>query len=246
MINYRERSYVVKRYDRYAETPQDIKDKANKILNEFISKNREKHFNLIRNRIRKAWGWIPDEEIIENLLQEIYEYLCLSPYQVIEFNESGCMWRLFNTLVYHPSTLRKAHWATKKKAASLDEIEVDFAYEEDDYQWCDSLDSTLPIEERIEMHKLALDELELYLMDNPSSKLANALEMQKKCFGVKAWKVAFNFAATPNYKFLRDNTKALGIQNVQNYLDYFKNICSEVYGKEVKHYAQSPRKHVNK
>lgn len=208
-----------------------------KILNEFISKNRTKHFRILNKRLRTVLGNV-DADTVEDTLQNIYVYMYLNPEKVKEFYSTGYLGRLFNTIVYHAFTLINVSQSTPKDLPLMEEM--DFEYEEDEKQWTvDSLDPTLSNEARLEGHRIALDELKSYLIDNPQSNLKKALELTKNTYSELTYRVAMHYCATPSYKFLRDNAKELGLKNIQPNLQKFKEICSQVYGKKLVWNAQS-------
>lgn len=209
-----------------------------KILNEFISKNRTKHFRILNKRFIRVFGGYVDPDVIEDMLQNIYVYMYLSPDKVKDFYSTGHLDRLFNSLVYHKYTTMNMSQSMNTDLPLLEEM--DFPYEEDEKQWTvDSLDPTLSNEERLEGHRIALDELKSYLIDNPQSNLKKALELTKNTYSMLAYRIALNFVATPSYKFLQDNAKELGLKNIQPNLQKFKEICSKVYDKKLVWNAQS-------
>lgn len=208
-----------------------------KILNEFISKNRTLHFRILNRRLRSVLSEV-DTDIVEDTLQNIYVYMYLNPERVIDFNSTGRLDRMFNSIAYHVFTLINVSSKLPKDLPLMEEM--DFKYEEDEKQYTtESLDPTLSNEVRLEAHRIALDELSSYLLDNPQSNLKKALELTKKNYSEVAHKVAMNYCATPSYKFLRDNIKELGLKNVQSNIRHFKEICSQVYGKKLVWHAQS-------
>ena len=147
---------------------------------------------------------------------------------------------MFNSLAYHIFTLANASHLMQKDLPLLDSM--DFIYEEEEHWTTDNLNHELDNEERLEGHRIALDELKSYLLDNPQSNLKKALELMKSKSVDSAYKVALNFVATPNYKFLNDNREKLGLKNLQYNITKFKKVCSEVYGKEPMWNAQFPWK----
>lgn len=208
-----------------------------KILNEFISKNRSLHFRILNKRLRSVLGNV-DEDTVEDTLQNIYLYMYLNPERVIDFNSTGRLDRMFNSLAYHVFTLISVSSKLPKELPLMEEM--NFEYEEDEKQYStESLDPTLSNEVRLEAHRIALDELSSYLLDNPQSNLKTALELTKKNYSEFTYKVAINYCATPSYKFLRDNFKELGLKNIQSNIYRFKEICSQVYGKKLVWNAQS-------
>ena len=213
-----------------------------KILNEFISKNRTKHFRILNKRFIRVFGGYADPDVVEDMLQNIYVYMYLSPDKVKEFYSTGHLDRLFNTLVYHKYTLMNISQSMNTNLPLSEDIDIPC---EESIHSCsfESLCPEFSNEERLEYHRIALDELREYLLDNPQSNLKKALEMTKNTWSESTCKVAINYCATPSYKFLRDNAKELGLKNVQHNLEKFKEICSKVYGKEVVWNGQSAVKH---
>lgn len=215
---------------------------VHKILNEFISKNRTKHFRILNQRFIHAFGGYVDIGVVEDMLQNIYVYMYLSPDKVKEFYSTGHLDRLFNSLVYHKYTLMNISHNMSNDLPLLEGM--DFPCEEDEQHWTlDSLNPDLSNEERLEGHRIALDELKSYLSNNPQSNLKKALELTKNSCLESAYKVAIHYCATPNYRFLRDNSKELGLKNLQYNIQKFKEICSKVYGKEIVWNAQSAWRH---
>lgn len=213
-----------------------------KILNEFISKNRTKHFRTVNNRFARVFGESIDTGTVEDVLQNIYLYMYLSPDKVKEFYSTGHLDRLFNSLVYHKYTLMNVSHSMSNDLPILEGM--DFPCEEDEQQWTlDSLNPDLSNEERLEGHRIALDELKSYLLDNPQSNLKKALDLTKKTYSELTYKVAIHYCATPNYRFLRDNSKELGLKNLQGSIQKFKEICSRVYGKKLVWNAQCAWRH---
>lgn len=212
------------------------------ILNDFIAKNRTKHYNILSGRLNRVFKFGIDDETVEDNLQNIYVYMYLNPETVKSFNETGCLNRLFNALAYNISLVGNI---SKKYGRELPMIEnVDFEYEESSHGCSfESLCPDLTNEERLEYHRIALDELKEYLLDNPQSKLKSALDIIKKEYNKPTYDVALNYAATPSYKFLETNKAVLGIKNVQNNVDKFKKVCERVYGKELVWNGQSSVKH---
>lgn len=210
-----------------------------RILNEFISKNRTKHYRILARRLNKTFKFEIDNETIEDNLQNIYIYMYLNPDTVKSFNETGCLDRLFNSLAYNISLVGNI---AKKYGRELPLMEnVDFECEEDEQQWTtDNLSHDLSNEQRLEAHRIALDELKSYLLDNPQSNLKKALEMTKNTKVDSTYKVALNFVATPSYTFLQKNREELGLKNIQNNINQFKEICAKVYDKKVVWNAQFP------
>lgn len=214
------------------------RNEVHRILNEFISKNRTKHFRILNRRFVRVFGGYVDTEVIEDMLQNIYIYMYLNPDKVKEFYSTGHLDRLFNSLVYHKYTLMNVSHGINTDLPLLEDM--DFPCEEDEKQWTvDSLNPDLSNEERLEGHRIALDELESYLIDNPQSNLKKALELTKSTYSSLTYKIALNFVATPNYSFLYKNREKLGLRNIQPNLQHFKEICSQVYGKKLIWNAQS-------
>lgn len=210
-----------------------------RILNEFISKNRSKHYRILSKRLNKAFKFGIDDETVEDNLQNIYIYMYLNPNTVKSFNETGCLNRLFTSLAYNISVIGNI---SKKYCRELPLMEnADFEYEEDEQQWTtDNLSHELSNEQRLEAHRIALDELKSYLIDNPQSNLKKALELTKNDKVDSVYNVALNFVATPSYAFLYKNREELGLRNIQNNLNRFKKICEKVYNKKVVWNAQFP------
>lgn len=212
---------------------------VHRILNEFISKNRIKHLRILNRRLKFVLGENIDIETVEDTLQNIYVYMYLSPDKVKDFYSTGYLDRMFNSLAYHIFTLTNASHNMQKDLPLLDNM--DFIYEEDEKQWTtDNLSHELSNEQRLEAHRIALDELKSYLLDNPQSNLKKALELIKNTKIESAYKVALNFVATPSYTFLHKNRKELGLKNIQNNLSKFKEICAKVYDKKLVWNAQFP------
>ena len=207
-----------------------------KILNEFISKNRTKHFRILNRRLRTVLGDV-DAETVEDTLQNIYVYMYLNPEKVKEFYSTGYLDRLFNSIVYHAFTLMNVSQSMPKDLPLMEEM--DFEYEEENHYSTESLDPTLSNEIRLEGHRIALDELSSYLFDNPQSNLKKALELTKNTCPEFTYRVAINYCATPSYTFLYKNREKLGLRNIQPNLQKFKEICSQVYGKKLVWNAQS-------
>lgn len=212
------------------------------ILNDFISKNRKNHYNILSKRLNKALKFGVEDEVIEDNLQNIYVYMYLNPETVKSFNETGCLNRLFNALAYNISLVGNV---LKRYYRELPMMEnIDFEYEETEITCSfESLCPDLSNEERLEYHRVAVDELKEYLLDNPQCKLKSALDIIKKEHKKSVYDVALNYAATPSYKFLETNKEILGIKNVQNNVNKFKKVCERVYGKEVVWNGQSAVKH---
>lgn len=215
---------------------------VHKILNEFISKNRKKHLRILNQRFIHVFGSCVDADVIEDMLQNIYVYMYLSPDKVKDFYSTDHLDRLFNSLVYHKYTLMNVSHSISNDLPILEGM--DFPCEEDEQQWTlDSLNPDLSNEERLEGHRIALDELKSYLLDNPQSNLKKALDLTKKTYSELTYRVAIHYCATPNYRFLRDNSKELGLKNLQGSIQKFKEICSQVYGKKLVWNAQCAWRH---
>lgn len=207
-----------------------------KILNEFISKNRTKHFRILNRRLRGFLGDV-DTDTVEDTLQNIYVYMYLNPEKVKDFYSTGYLDRLFNSIVYHVFTLMNVSQSMPKDLPLLEEM--DFEYEEENHYSTESLDPTLSNETRLEGHRIALDELYSYLFDNPQSNLKKALDLTKNTYPELTYRVAINYCATPSYTFLYKNREKLGLKNIQPNLQHFKEICAQVYGKKLVWNAQS-------
>lgn len=218
------------------------REEIHRILNEFISKNRKKHYNILSRRLNKALKFGVDDVIIEDNLQNIYVYMYLNPETVKSFNDTGCLNRLFNALVYNISLVGNVLRRYHRELPLMEDL--DFEYEESIHSCSfESLCPNFSNEERLEYHRVALDELKEYLLDNPQCKLKSALDIIKKEHKKSVYDVALNYAATPSYKFLEENKAVLGIKNVQNNVNKFKKVCERVYGKEVIWNGQSAVKH---
>lgn len=231
--------YEQKRLDRenrLKEIPEETLSNYREILNNYLSKNRKKHYNTLRQVLFKRYGTNIQDEQIENILQDLYEYSWLNIEKVIEFFDSGYPDRYFNSLFYHLSTSKQAMTMVHRnynEGTSSDGI--DFPVEEDSPSFNnDALNSHLSTEERIEAHFIALDETKQWLLDNPDSKLSKCIRMTFNEYGQQAYDVALAFVATPAIGFLIGNYETLGLHHIQGHVNQFKRICSKVYGKDLK------------
>ena len=231
-----------KKEQRLLEIPEEQLNEMRKILNDYIAKNRKKHINILNRCLLRRLGLMLTSEIVEDILQQLYEYSWLNIERVMEFHKTGHLDRYFLSLFYHPATTKNARirlgFVIQASPLGMDELNE---YVEDDPQYTNyALDPHAPIEERMEYHRIALDETKQWLWDNPQSNLKKALDIQKSRHGMLGYNVAINYVATPSYKFLYDNSEKLKLTNVYTYINKFKGVCSEVYGKEVLKQSQTP------
>ena len=232
-MTYDYKTETIQKIEHLKQIPEEELSKMRKILNDYISKNRRKHINFLKKSLMSRIGLMLTDEIVEDILQKIYEYAWINIETVMEFHKTGYLDRYFNSLFYNPSTTKNARLRLGRDIHTPI-IDDSNPYEEDDMFYTNyALDPHAPLEERLEYHKIALDETKNWLWDNPHSNLKKALDIQKKRHGLNGYNVALNYVATPSYKFLYDNYERLNLANVYHCIKYFKEVCSEVYGKEV-------------
>ena len=234
-MSYKTRIETEKKEQRLLEIPEEQLNEMRKILNDYIAKNRKKHINVLNRCLLRRLGLMLTSEIVEDILQQLYEYSWLNIERVMEFHKTGHLDRYFLSLFYHPATTKNARlrlgYDVRESELGMDELNE---YLEDDPQYTNyALDPWLPLEERLKYHRIALDETKNWLWDNPQSNLKKALDLQKSRYGIKGYNVALNYVATPSYKFLYDNFEILKLTNVYTYVRKFRKVCSEVYGKKI-------------
>lgn len=222
------------------EIPEEELDKMRDILNTYIAKNRKKHYNILRKSLTKRLGSMLDENIVEDTLQSIYVYAWTNIERVMEFYNTDGMDRYFNTIFYNPATTGSARVFLGKEIRAEINSEITPDIIDEKHYTNDALNPRNSLEERLEAHRIALEETLDYLHDNPHSKLHKALEIQKKQHGQKGYDVALNYITTPSFGFLTKNCRELGIHNVQHNIICFKQVCSEVYGKEILKQCEIP------
>ena len=234
------RKSTIEKQNKLQEIPEEELNRMRDILNEYIAKNRKKHLLLLRRALMKRLGSMLTDEILEDILQEQYVYAWINITRVMEFYETGYLDRYFNSLFYNPATSKNARLRLGRDVHT--EIIPDCQpYEESPEQYTNyALNPKLPLEERMEAHRNALDETKEFLWDNPNTNLKKALDLTRERYGQSTYLVALNYIATPSYSFLMKNCRELGIKNVQWNIDRFKNVCSEVYGKEILKQVEMP------
>ena len=239
-MSYKLRKETIERQNHLKEIPEEELNKMREILNEYIAKNRKKHLFILKKSIARRIGSYVTDEIAEDILQEQYIYAWTNIERVMEFYDTGYLDRYFNTLFFHVATRRRAEIRLGRDVHTefIDDI---LPEEESPQQYTnDALNAKLPLQERLEAHRIALDETKEFLWDNPNTNLKKALDLTRERHGQSTYLVALNYIATPSYSFLMKNCRELGIKNVQWNIDRFKKICSEVYGKEILKQAEMP------
>lgn len=236
------RKSTIEKQNKLQEIPEEELNRMRDILNEYIAKNRKKHLLLLRRALMKRLGSMLTDEILEDILQEQYVYAWINITRVMEFYETGYLDRYFNSLFFNPATSKNARLRLGRDVHT--EIIPDCQpYEESPDTFTNyALDVKLPNEERLEYHRIALDETKNWLLENPHSKLKKALDAQRNNYGPKAYTVALNYVATPSYSFLRKNSVELNLASVQGNIDKFKKVCSEIYGKDILKQCEMPTK----
>lgn len=229
---YGERKDTLKKIEHLLQIPEEELAPMRDILNKYISKNRKKHKFILRKALARRLGSMINDELVDDILQTIYIYSWQNIERVMEFYKTDSMDRYFNSLFYHIATTKRARLLLGRDIHTEIIDDILEAVEDDRQYTNDALNPKLTIEERIEAHRIALDETKEYLYDNPQSKLNKALEIQKKYSGQKGYDVAINYVTTPSYTFLMKNYKELNIHNVQANINKFKEVCEEVYGKQ--------------
>ena len=216
---------TVEKETKLKQLPQEKMEKLHTILNKYISSSHTKNVRYLANRLSKKFGHSIEHDIIEEALQEIYVYMYINPEKVFEFNETGNLQRLVNTLIYHLTTLNNAAKKIKSRGRmnffedvlnDEDEFVNEGMFEEEcEYNYVnDALDPRLPNEERLELHRMALKDVKDYLQENPNSKMNIALERLKTESTSKpdvAYRCGLNYCATMSYKFLKRNSVALDL-----------------------------------
>ena len=202
-------STTTKLENRVKQLPEDTVKEVHKILNAYILKSHNKNINIMSKRLYNKFNKYIDKDIVDKLVGDIYKWMWLHYDTVLSFNETDNLQRLFNSLAYHLTTLNNAGKLIVRQDHTeiIDDLVEDIPLVEELHYTVEDLDWQIPNEERLEYHKMALDELKEYLQDNPQSDLNKALEVQKKK-GEMAYLVALHYAATPSYTFIRDNAKA--------------------------------------
>ena len=217
--------------------PDEQINKLHQILNDFVSKNRKRHYAILAKRLMKVKGTYVEDEVVEDTLQNIYEYMCLNPETVFSFYETNSLNKLFVLLAYSMTSLNNS----KRYYRDLPLLEeYDIPLEEQEHFTMDSMDIRLPIEERLKSHEQAKAELKEWLLDHPDSRLNKALEMTK--FDNDLYNVAINFTVTPIGSFLGANKETLHLKNIARNLKEFKLYCEEVYNQPIKKNSQPKRK----
>lgn len=228
---------TIKKQNHLKEIPEEKLEKMREILNEYIAKNRKKHLFILKKSIARRIGRLVTDEIAEDILQEQYIYAWTNIERVMEFYDTGYLDRYFNTLFFHVATRRRAEIRLGRDVHTefIDDI---LPEEESPKQYTnDALNARLSLEERLEAHRIALEETKEWLFDNPTSPTAKALKL---CDSKKLRDVALNYIATPSYSFLMKNCRELGIHNVQSNIDRFKKICEITFDKTIVKQSEHP------
>ena len=239
-MSYGPKKTTIEKLNHLKEIPEEELNRMRDILNTYIAKNRKKHYNTLRKSLTKRLGSLLDENIVEDMLQSIYVYAWTNIERVMEFYNTDGMDRYFNSIFYNPATTGSARVFLGKEIRAEINSEITPEIIDDKHYTNDALNPRNSLEERIEAHRIALEETLDYLNDNPHSKLHKALEVQKKRHGQKGYDVALNYITTPSFSFLMKNCRELGIHNVQWNIECFKQVCSEVYGKEILRQSTMP------
>ncbi len=221
--------------------PKERLESLHNILNKWISKTHDGNVKIMGRRMSKIFSWV-ESDVIEELVQRIYVWMYIHPDVVFDFAETDSLRKLFLTLAYHRNIIKTAEILINRQ----DHTEILDIYFEEEYEQYtnDALNPDLPTDERLKYHKIAMDELKEWMLDNPGSKLEQALKEMYKQRDKRGYDVALNFCATPSYFFLYSNRESLGLKNVNGNIVFFKQICAKIYGKEVKKNTIVPYKNI--
>lgn len=237
---------IVDKQEKLKELSEEDMKRLHRILNEYIYKNHKKNLSILAKRLNNKLNTDIPDDILEDTMQSIYIYMFLNPDVVFSFHSTDHLQRLVNTLIYHLSTLNNVcHKLTRTYKTypignimdNADDFVIDELFDEPaSHNYVnEALDPHLSNEDRLALHSLALEDVKEYLMDNPNSKMNNALERTKTITSSSyAYDCALNYCATMSYKFLLKNSKVLGLKNLQNNLYAFKKILEEEYGRPVR------------
>lgn len=240
-MSYNLRKATIEKQNHLKEIPEEELDRMRQILNDYIAKNRKKHVIILKRRLYRVNGSTMTNDVVEDILQNIYIYAWTNIERVMEFYKTDNMDRYFLALFYNQSTAKNARLRAGRDLHFEEIWEEYLEYEEDDPQYSNyALNPRIPTEERIHYHKVALQETKDFLWDNTDCDLNKALLIQKSRYGQKGYDVAINYIATPSYSFLMKNCRELGIHNVQTHINHFKEICADIYGKKIVHQAEVP------
>ena len=237
---YEEKVETRRKVEHLLQIPEEKLAPMREILNKYITKNRKKHLFILRKALSRRLGSLVNDDVVNDILQSIYVYSWQNIERVMEFYETGYMDRYFNSLFYHITTVKRARILMNRDVHTEIIDDLIEAIEDDKQYVNDALNPKLDVDERIEAHRIALDETKEYLLDNSESRLNKALELQKKRYGQKGYDVAINYITTPSFAFLMKNCHKLGICNVQSNINRFKEICEQVYGKQMVKQCEAP------
>ena len=239
---YGEKETTRQKVKHLLEIPEEELAPMRDILNAYISKNRNKHKFMLKKSLLRRLGSMLTDELLDDILQSIYVYAWQNIERVMEFHKTGYMDRYFLSLFYNIATVKRARLLLGRDIHY--DIYTEYVPEEETPETFTNyaLDVKLPNEERMEYHRIALDETKLWLLENPHSKLKKALDVQKNNYGPKGYAVALNYVATPSYSFLTKNKVELNLTSVQGNIDKFKKVCSEIYGKDILKQCEMPTK----
>lgn len=224
-----------------------------KIITEFITTYRKKNINTLTQRLYRLRGGHIDSDVVESQIQDLYVWMYTHSEVTLSFyNKCGGMsglMKLINLLIFNLKSI-KTCMNELDKSNHFEMYEEIKEYEEDPPHYTnDALNPRLPLEERLEAHRIALEETKAWLLDNPQSKTAKALEILRDTthnsgYSPNAkedyYKVCLNYIATPSRIFLYDNADRLGLIKSHYPVNKFKKICSEIWGKKIQKNAIVP------
>ena len=216
--------------------------KLDKIMTEFIIKYRKYSTNTLMRRLYKSLNRHIDADVVQDKIQDLYIWMYIHSDVTLSFyNRYGSLIKLMNLLIFNSRTTADCY--NKLVGTNHMELFEDVAmYEEDDQHYINyALNPKLSTEERLEWHRVALEQTKEWLIDNPHSNTAKALERTQHLCKLRKgvdvskqyYNVCLNYIATPSRTFLYNNADALGLIKSHNPVALFKKVCAEIWNKEL-------------
>lgn len=208
-----------------------IDKKTNKLFTIFFEKYHKTNIDLLYKRLQKCFGNIITIDIVECVLQDIYFYMMLQFEYFLKLETSQDIYCWYCKIVNSPRVIGQTWHKIKYLTYEYPQDCPDKIPNTDECWGLNNLDFRLPNRERLFYHYNAISEIYEYIQNYPDSILSKSLEL---CDNDELYNVAINYAATPNMEFLKKNMKTLKLSKIQENVNKYKKIVSQLVGKQPK------------